>query len=148
MFIAFRAAGAKDWKSQLAISEDLAGSSSKLQFHHIFPKARLAAVPRSQREIDDVANLAFVGGSTNLGLGAKLPEEYIPFILKNKESADLVEQGDQTLFGAQCIPLSRKLLALEAYPEFLRARRELIATRLNEFLGVGPSEFGTRTVRP
>lgn len=148
MFIAFRAAGAKDWKSQLAISEDLAGSSSKLQFHHIFPKARLAAVPRSQREIDDVANLAFVGGSTNLGLGAKLPEEYIPFILKNKESADLVEQGDQTLFGAQCIPLSRKLLALEAYPEFLRARRELIATRLNEFLGVGPSEFGARTVRP
>ena len=38
MFLAFRAAGAKDWRSNLAIALDHSGSQHRLQFHHIFPK--------------------------------------------------------------------------------------------------------------
>jgi hypothetical protein len=41
MFLAFRAAGAKDWRSQVAIALDHSGSQHRLQFHHIFPKAVL-----------------------------------------------------------------------------------------------------------
>jgi hypothetical protein len=41
MFLAFRANGAKDWRSNLAISIDHSGSHHRLQFHHIFPKAQL-----------------------------------------------------------------------------------------------------------
>jgi hypothetical protein len=41
MFLAFRAAEAKDWRSQVAIALDHSGSHHKLQFHHIFPKAVL-----------------------------------------------------------------------------------------------------------
>ncbi len=41
MFLAFRAAGAKDWRSQVTIALDHSGAQHKLQFHHIFPKAVL-----------------------------------------------------------------------------------------------------------
>jgi uncharacterized protein DUF262 len=41
MFLAFRAAGAKDWRSNLTISLDHSGMQHRLQFHHIFPKAVL-----------------------------------------------------------------------------------------------------------
>src|SRR5215469_7915379 len=42
MFLAFRNAGAKDWRSNLAIALDHSGSQHRLQFHHVFPKAVLA----------------------------------------------------------------------------------------------------------
>ncbi len=48
MFMAFRAAGAKDWKSNLAIALDHSGTQHRLQFHHIFPKRYLRT--RTQRE--------------------------------------------------------------------------------------------------
>src|ERR1035437_10028587 len=51
MFLAFRAAGAKDWRSNLAIAHDHSGSQHKLQFHHIFPKAVLKSTYPS-READ------------------------------------------------------------------------------------------------
>lgn len=38
MFLAFRSAGAKDWRSQVAIALDHSGVQHKLQFHHIFPR--------------------------------------------------------------------------------------------------------------
>lgn len=61
MFLAFREAGAKDWRSNLAIGLDHRGSSHRLQFHHIFPKAVLKGA-YTGREADDIANLAFIGG--------------------------------------------------------------------------------------
>jgi hypothetical protein len=56
-FLAFRAAGAKDWRPNLAIALDHSGSNHRLQFHHIFPKAVLKSSFTS-READDIANLA------------------------------------------------------------------------------------------
>ncbi|MGY8683340.1 DUF262 domain-containing protein [Bradyrhizobium sp. UFLA05-153] len=41
MFLAFRSKGAKDWRSNLAISLDHSGAQHQLQFHHIFPKKQL-----------------------------------------------------------------------------------------------------------
>lgn len=56
MFLAFRKAGARDWKSNLAIDLDHSGAQHRLQFHHIFPKAYLKQAYRG-READDIANL-------------------------------------------------------------------------------------------
>lgn len=61
MFLAFRAAGARDWRSDLAIALDHSGTQHRLQFHHIFPKAVLKS-SYTAREADDIANLAFIGG--------------------------------------------------------------------------------------
>jgi hypothetical protein len=126
MFLAFREDGAKDWYSNLNISLDHSGAQHKLQFHHIFPKAVLAKLGRTAREADDIANLAFIGGKTNRKISDKSPSDYLT-ALRDKV-------GD-AVFAAQCIPLAPELLKPENYDEFLLHRRELIADRLNTFLG-------------
>lgn len=128
MFLAFRAAGARDWRSNLAIRLDHSGAQHKLQFHHIFPKALLKE-SYTHRAIDDIANLAFVSGGTNRGITDKPPEKYLP---------PLLEKIGEEAFAAQAIPIEPGLWRLDAYPEFLAARRQLIAKRLNAFLGVEP----------
>jgi hypothetical protein len=131
MFLAFRAAGAKDWKSQLAIALSHAGNQHRLQFHHIFPKAVLKG-GFTQREADDIANLAFIGGKTNRSISDKDPHLYFPTIL---------EKSGAEAFAIQCIPLSTDLLVKDNYKAFLAERRKLIAARLNEFLGVITAEL-------
>jgi len=127
MFLAFRAAGAKDWRSNLAISLDHAGAQHKLQFHHLFPKAYLKSTYIA-READDIANLSFIAGKTNRGISDKAPSGYLP---------PLFAKLGAEPFAAQCIPTDPELLALDHYKTFLAQRRQLIAARLNEFLGCG-----------
>ena len=125
MFLAFRAAGAKDWRSNLAISLDHGGSRHRLQFHHIFPKALLRS-SYTAREAEDIANLAFIGGKTNRQISHKEPIEYFPVI---------IEKSGSIAFDAQCIPNDPTLLRVEAYKAFLVERRKAVSQRLNEFLG-------------
>ncbi|MHB1142255.1 MAG: GmrSD restriction endonuclease domain-containing protein [Sulfuricaulis sp.] len=125
MFLAFRTAGAKDWRSNLAIALDHSGSQHRLQFHHIFPKAVLKKHYTS-READDIANLAFIGGKTNRAISDKPPANYFPV---------LIEKTGTAPFAAQSIPTDGALLDIEGYKAFLTRRREMIAGRLNEFLG-------------
>jgi hypothetical protein len=126
MFLAFRAAGAKDWNSNLAIALDHSGAQHKLQFHHIFPKALLAKNGRTPREADDIANLAFIAGKTNQRISDKPPSSYIAAI------RDAVGPAP---FLAQCIPVDDELLAPANYDEFLVRRRDLIVDCVNAFLG-------------
>lgn len=123
MFLAFREAGAKDWHSDLKISISHKGVSHRLQFHHIFPKNMLGA-HYAGREVDDVANLAFVGGKTNRRISDKAPSEYFPRI---------IESNGESVFKVQCIPTDPDLLNLSNYKEFLVARRQCISKRLNDF---------------
>lgn len=125
MFLAFRAAGAKDWRSNLAIALDHSGSQHRLQFHHIFPKAVLKSAYNS-READDIANLAFIGGKTNRTISKKPPADYFPA---------LMEKAGAGTFAAQCIPTTAELLQVERYKDFLAERRKAISQGLNEFLG-------------
>jgi hypothetical protein len=126
MFLAFRDAGAKDWDSNLIIGLRHKGAHHRLQFHHIFPKAILKRT-FNVREVNDISNLAFIGGRTNRAISDKPPAKYFPAILGN---------GGQPLMGAQCIPTDDHLLDVEAYKGFLIERRKRISQRLNEFLGV------------
>ena len=125
MFLAFRADGAKDWRSNLNISLDHSGAHHRLQFHHVFPKAQLKKSYTS-READDIANLAFIGGKTNRGISDKAPITYLP---------PLIAQHGVQIFDAQAIPTDTGLLVVENYKAFLTERRKRIAARLNEFLG-------------
>lgn len=124
MFMAFRAAGAKDWSSNLAIALDHSGAQHRLQFHHIFPKALLSKAGLTSREADDIANLAFIGGKTNRAISDKAPAQYLP---------PLIEKNHQSVMS-QAIPNDPALLDTDSYKAFLVERRKLIAARLNEFL--------------
>ena len=125
MFLAFRTAGAKDWRSNLAIALDHSGSNHRLQFHHVFPKAVLKTSYTS-READDIANLAFIGGKTNRQISDKPPVQYFP---------PLIEKSGLAAFEAQCIPTDSTLLVVDSYKNFLAERRKAVSRRLNEFLG-------------
>ena len=126
MFLAFAQDGAKDWSSSLAISVKHSGAQDKLQFHHIFPKAYLRDFGPDLKpsQVDDISNLAFIGGSTNLKISAKAPSIYL---------TKLAERADHPL-EAQQVPLDTSLYSPERYMDFLTERRELIAKRLNDFL--------------
>jgi hypothetical protein len=126
MFLAFRAGGAKDWRSQVAIALDHSGTQHKLQFHHIFPKAVLKA-GYTGREADDIANLCFIAGKTNRQISDKAPSKYFP---------SMIEKAGLPVFDAQCIPTDEALLGIDGYKAFLLERRKLVAARLNQYLGV------------
>lgn len=125
MFLAFRAAGAKDWRSQVAIALGHSGPQHKLQFHHIFPKAMLKGA-YTRREADDIGNLCFIAGKTNRQISDKPPSQYFPPMIENSGSA---------VFAAQCIPTDPSLLDIVDYKAFLQKRRAIVVERLNEFLG-------------
>lgn len=129
MFLAFRDAGATDWRSSLAISLGHSGLQHHLQFHHIFPKAQLRKASFSAREADDISNLAFIGGKTNRGISDKPPLQYL---------LPLVDKLGTETFQAQAIPLAPELLDIGNYKAFLSERRKLIAAKLNEFIGSPP----------
>jgi hypothetical protein len=125
MFLAFQKADARDWHSNLAIALSHVGSAHQLQFHHIFPKALLKKSGFLTREIDDIANLAFIGGKANRKISDKSPAIYIP---------ELIATNGEQAFTSQCIPTNPALLTPEHYRAFLADRRRLIAERLNAFL--------------
>jgi len=125
MFLAFRKAEAKDWNSNIIIALDHSGVQHRLQFHHIFPQGILKK-SYAQREMDDIANLAFIGGKTNRAISDKSPLIYFP---------PLIEKAGRGAFDAQCIPIEPELLDTTKYKDFLVERRKRITMQLNEFLG-------------
>jgi len=129
MFLAFRVAGAKDWRSNLTIALDHSGTQHRLQFHHIFPKAVLRNT-YTTREADDIANLAFIGGTTNRAISDKAPADYFP---------PLIAKIGPAPFAAQCIPTASTLLQVTTYKAFLVQRRAMVAERMNVFLGTQSS---------
>jgi hypothetical protein len=126
MYLAFLEDGAKDWTTNLKISLRHTGSEHKLQFHHIFPKAFLKIhYPHLRRtQINDIANLAFIGGKTNRQISDKAPQEYLSKYIEK----------DPLQFQHQCIPIEPALLGKGSFDEFIQERRKLIANRINELL--------------
>jgi hypothetical protein len=127
MFIAFREDGAKDWYSKLEISVKHRGNEDKLQFHHIFPKAFLKQnYPDLRRnQVNDISNLAFIGGKTNREISAKPPAEYLKKIIESK---------DVELLNLQAIPTEGEILDEYSYDDFLLKRRKAIVKRINKLL--------------
>ena len=75
---------------------------------------------------DDISNLAFIGGKTNREISDKAPADYMKKILDGEGKVQLENQA---------IPTDLDLLKPESYADFLTLRRQLIADRLNRFLG-------------
>ncbi len=130
MFLALKAQGAKDWYSGLSISLTHQGRLHFIQYHHIFPKAALRGRV-STRDINDVANMAFISGRTNRNLGSKEPAKYLPLIIK--------ERGEVAL-TSQAVPLDPSLHKIENYLKFLEVRRDLLTKAVNDHIGaaIGP----------
>ena len=125
LYFVLRQNGVKDWWSGLKLSENLAGNAHTIQFHHIFPKSLLKD-KYDQKEINEIANLAFIGGKTNRQITNKEPISYL-------EKEILEKRGEEAL-TSQLIPLDKKMWEIDNYQEFLNYRRKAIAETINKFI--------------
>jgi len=123
LYVAALRGQARDWKSNSAIVDLPMTSTSKIEYHHIFPKAQV--LERYGRELtNQVANLAFISGASNREIGKKLPTTYLRSVSPQRLSE-------------QWVPARTDLWDLDAFPEFLEQRRLDLVNVLNELLGLG-----------
>ncbi|MCC6959799.1 MAG: DUF262 domain-containing protein [Dehalococcoidia bacterium] len=124
VYLALKQGGAQDWQSGLNLSLTHSGKWHYINFHHIFPKSRLASEGYETSEINEIANMAFISGSLNRALSNKEPNEYFPGVIEKR--------GPEALYG-QHIPLDPALWEVANYRAFLETRRSALARTLNGF---------------
>ncbi len=101
------------------------------EYHHIFPGAILKA-KYDKKEINEIANMAFVSGRMNREIGASNPAKYLPAVV--------AERGNDAL-TLQAVPMDTSLYQIENYRLFLSTRREILAKLITEFLQKAKSKY-------
>ncbi|OGE75240.1 MAG: hypothetical protein A3I07_02490 [Candidatus Doudnabacteria bacterium RIFCSPLOWO2_02_FULL_42_9] len=124
LYFVLKQNGVKDWWSGLQLSERHTGNAHTIQYHHIFPKSLLKEYEK--KEVNEIANMAFIGGKTNRRITNKEPNQYL-------EEEVIAKRGEEAL-TSHLIPLDKKLWELSNYREFLTFRRKAIAEAINEFI--------------
>ena len=128
-YVLAKARGAVDWFNGASLTSPI-GETYRIHSHHIFPQSKLyengfsANSHLDRQMVNAIANRAFLTGPTNLSIGSRLPEDYLPE----------VEDRYPGALDSQCVPLDRQLWRLDHYRDFLKIRRELLASRLNTFM--------------
>lgn len=129
LYILTRVHQAKDWRSGSNLSQSLLGRLSGLELHHIFPKSILYERDYERGEVNSLANMAFLTKETNLYIRNRCPKDYL----------EEIEQSNPGVLASHWVPTDRSLWKIDAYRDFLSARRELLAQAANEFLdGLAP----------
>ena len=121
LYMLTRMGEARDWGTGLPLKADMLGKMSRLEVHHIYPKAKLYEKGHTRAEVNALANFCFLTKETNLSISDRLPEEYFP----------QVEERHPGALVSQWIPMDPVLWKIERYPDFLDARRELLAAEAN-----------------
>ena len=78
LYLLTRMGEARDWGTGLPLKASLLGKMSRLEVHHIFPKAQLYKHKFKRPEVNALANFCFLTKDTNLSISDRLPEEYFP----------------------------------------------------------------------
>lgn len=123
LYFLTRMGEARDWGTGLPLRSDLLGKMSRLEVHHIFPKARLydPACNYNRPEVNAIANFCFLTKDTNLVIRDRAPQAYFPE----------VEASHPGALASQWIPDDPALWRIDQFLDFLEARQELLAKELN-----------------
>lgn len=124
LYMLTRTQTARDLGTGLPLSASLLGHNSSLEVHHIFPKAVLYAAGVERSDVNAVANFCFLTKQTNLAILANPPAVYMPNVEATQPGA----------LASQWIPTDPALWEIEAFHDFLSARRKALAAAANEFL--------------
>lgn len=129
-YIVMRANGARDWFNGQPLYSKNVGVIYGLERHHIFPQAVLykngySSSDRVHKEmVNEIANLAFLTKQANIKISDADPLGYLRDIKKI----------DAQALEAQFIPMDESLWTVDRFPDFLKARRALIAAGINAFM--------------
>lgn len=121
LYLLTRMGEARDWGTGLPLKASLLGKMSRLEVHHIFPKAQLYKSKYKRPEVNALANFCFQTKETNLEISDRLPEEYFP----------VLEKRNPGCLASQWIPTDPALWKIGNFREFLEARKVLLASELN-----------------
>lgn len=124
-YLALKAQGAKDWYSGLGLSLTHQGKLHFIQWHHVIPKSLLKERGYEPGEINEIANMAFITGQTNRRISNKEAVNYLREVV--------AKQGEDAL-QSQCVPVDETLWSTDRYRDFLTARRQALADRMNAFI--------------
>ncbi|GAB4330564.1 MAG: DUF262 domain-containing protein [Calditrichia bacterium] len=124
LYMLTRMGEARDWGTGLPLKANLLGQGSKLEVHHIFPKAQLYKHGYKKAEVNALGNFCFLTKDTNLNISDRLPEEYFPE----------VERAHPGALASQWIPMEPELWNIENFLAFLEARKRLLSEAVNERL--------------
>lgn len=117
-YLACRHQEATDWWTGVTLSSTNLGRAHLLELHHIFPRAIVRDL-YPQRDVNELANIAFLSQAANREIGMKEPRQYLPEIPEER-------------LRQQFIPLDHKLWSVDRFQDFLAARREMLAASINE----------------
>ncbi|MFF0542159.1 GmrSD restriction endonuclease domain-containing protein [Nocardia thailandica] len=121
LYLLARVDGARDLGSGLLLGD---GEGEAIQVHHLFPKGLLRDAGYDRNEINAIANFCFLTQPTESQLTERDPAEYFA-------EAEARTPG---VLASQWIPTDPRLWSVENYPEFLAARRRLLAAAAQQFL--------------
>jgi len=122
LYMLTRMGEARDWGTGLPLKSNLLGKMSRLEVHHIFPKAQLYKQKFKRPEVNALGNFCFLTKDTNLVISNRLPEEYFP----------MIEDAHPGALASQWIPTDPTLWKIEKFREFLEARKVLLAEEVNK----------------
>ena len=121
LYMLTRMGEARDWGTGLPLKANLLGKMSKLEVHHIFPKAQLYRRNYARPEVNALGNFCFLTKTTNLSISDRLPQDYFPEI----------ESAHPGALASQWIPMDEALWKIENFRDFLEARKHLLAGEVN-----------------
>ncbi len=121
LYLLTRMGESRDWGTGIPLKSNLLGKMSRLEVHHIFPKAQLYKRKFKRPEVNALANFCFLTKDTNLDISDRLPEAYFPE----------VEKAHPGALASQWIPADPALWKIENFRAFLEARKVLLAAELN-----------------
>ncbi len=119
-YLAGRRKNARDWFENIPLRTTNLGTDRSLEQHHIFPQ-KLVRGKFTDAEVDEIANIAFLSRSANRQIQKTPPKKYLTDIPTER-------------LNQQVVPLDESLWPIEAFPEFLLARRALLAEEMNAVL--------------
>ena len=122
LYMLTRMGEASDWGTGLPLKANMLGKMSRLEVHHIFPKAQLYKREYRRDEVNALSNFCFLTKDTNLNISNRLPEDYFPE----------VEAKHPGALASQWIPMDPALWNIERYLDFLEARKTLLAAEANK----------------
>ena len=124
LYILTRANTARNLCDGVPLAKYMLGVGSTLEVHHIFPKKRLYAAGYDQTQVNALGNFCFLTSVCNKRISARAPTDYL-------SDAEAKNPG---VLKSQWIPEDESLWSVDRYPDFLAARRELLAAAANRFL--------------
>lgn len=137
-FTAFKAAQAKLGDTGL-LSRDIKALDlllNRTDVHHIYPAAYLKKQGLARGQYNQIANFALTQSEINIAVSDRAPEVYFKELAEQcnggpKRYGSITDVEEmRTNLRLNCIPESMLDGDIPPYPEFLKARRKLMAARL------------------